>query len=227
METIDTIIQALIFIVPGFMAVEIANAMTSRQPYRRSDKERLSACLLFSFFSWVIVLSIVFLWRWHKGYFPNDLYTLIKSFPLAFFWVPMVAIFIGCLWGLWVRNKLLDSFYDLLKKWKLTDYAGPETLWDYTLRTMQTRWVEVHFKDGKVYYGNITYRSHEPQEPALYLKNVSMWYETFNKDKIERIKSEEFKLQQYAGIYLNVSDIESILFRETPKEQDQNRKPAN
>jgi len=218
------LLQVIYFIVPGFLIIEISRLFTIKSNRQHGEKEKFYTLLIFSLITYFIFFSYRYFSKWDKEFSFN----LEKLYPGSIFWLFVIVVFLGIIWGL-SKEKFFPWFFKKLISIKLSDYTGDESLWETTFREMliegKNRIIEVHLKEGIVYKGKLLYTSHEPYKESICIQPNRRWLEIINenlKDTQKKvfpyITSHEETIDIYKSILIDKSDILYLAFRRTPEE---------
>lgn len=151
--------QAILFLLPGFLAVEVKNFLTPTR--RRSDFERLWESVILSLVAYGVTYSIFLTGA-----------SVVKSAPPTIrttaFVVPdfVVAILLGYLWA-----KVLKShWFSQVAERVGVQYTAEPSFWAELLRfrsqgPLRGGWVRVYLEDGTKYIGTVTRFTTDPNEP--------------------------------------------------------------
>lgn len=151
---VDDVFALLLLVVPGFVVIEVSNAITPRQSMRRSDREKLSGMLMGGLAVFACYLAL-------RGY-ANVRAGLDSLSPTSAGWPEFGLLFgitvaLGLAWGL-LKSRLVPTGYRavscLFRKCGLPSYNGARRVWDDVSDAMRGNYVKVFTTDGRVYYGH-------------------------------------------------------------------------
>lgn len=149
------LIVTLVFLIPGFIALEVANSVSPRTNLKHGDTQRLfSTAIMGGFIFWLYALT---------GYGGN-MQTAFNCAKLEriTWWgtllVGLLAMAVGFLWG-WFRVWFPGAYYRLSERgfarWHLPSYHGMRTVRDAAMIAMKGKHVRVNLSDKRIISGTI------------------------------------------------------------------------
>lgn len=151
--------QAIIFLIPGFLAVEFKNFLTPTR--RRSDFERLVESVVLSLAAFVVTYGVLLsISRAARIAFPN---TRDPAF-IAPDWI--IALALGYSWARVLRS---STFSRIVEKLFGVQYTSEPSFWAEVLRSRNAGpyrggWVRVYLDDGTKYIGAVTRFTTDPNQ---------------------------------------------------------------
>lgn len=196
-STIEEIIIAFVFIIPGFIIDIIASKfliIRKQNVFVHCLYSIIYGIIHFSTFYCIYTLLIDSLSN-HK----NALYIVLVS--LSFFWAMILGIIVG-----YFRQK--NVFIRLLRFFKMNVIDIEETAWDRELNKIEGFYVKINLKNGeKIYgiYGTKSFASNDLDHKDIYLEEMV----GFDEDK-----EEWFELSYLKGVLIPYEQIASLeIFR--------------
>ncbi len=184
---IESIFLILLFIVPGFISVQIKNSLVSKR--ESSESKFLVEIVIFTFLNYTILTQLI-------SYSENFFELKVKVFELRFlakFWA--VSILTGLITGFIIKE---DLYYKVLRKLRITKMAGVPTPWDKIFS--KNSWVIITLLSGEIYEGYVRYVSTYPAQKEIYIEKVRLLDN--DKKTIKELESD--------GIWINYTNIKNI-----------------
>jgi len=165
-DTVDAVLVALAFLVPGFILSAVL-AMTFRRRSNSAADLTLQyltfSCINHGFWSWLIVLMV-------QG---NWLEESPKSFAVLAFAIVFVSpVIIGLLASRMGRKERVQQ---ILSAFGFMVHRFIPTSWDFTFEKERPSWIIVRLKDGSSVYGffgNQSFAGDDPDERDLFIEAV-------------------------------------------------------
>ena len=178
---IADIFVVIFFVLPGYLAWEIANLIA---PYRfnRSETQRLSANIAVGMF---VLITTSILEQKKPSVFVRQLASADYTISwLTFYNVVTVTCLSASFMALW-RIGLYDWIQGLLNRARRIPYRGEKTVWDmarFHINQPEGRLVTVHTTDGWVYNGHMDELSSALGDRDILLRTY--WYGKQQEDGI-------------------------------------------
>ena len=196
MVDINQIINSIIYIIPGFIALSVYYFLIPTR--KRSDFERLISSIIFSIPIYAIIL-----------FFENLLNLYLRAnkeiyIPLSWF----IAVILGLM-----LSKIVSSvwFNNIITSIGIKFKLKPR-VWNEVFDLPEAKWVRVVLSNGNVYIGSLSLYSLDPNDPDkdIFLHPAYL----LKKQSDNEIKSTEFEIVEIIekGVYIRGANIVSVEF---------------
>ena len=149
----------LVFFIPGFISMKVYDLLVpgERRDFSKALVEAIGySAINFALLSWlIIIIHANNFFALHKAWYFIGLVTILFVFPIA-----------------WPFIFLKLSEWKPVAKFIVHPVQKP---WDWVFRKKESRWVIVHFTNGKRIggrYDHKSFASSEPAEEQIYLEEV-------------------------------------------------------
>jgi len=186
-------LQILIFLIPGFIAAVILDALVVRM--EKKELGKIIEALIFSMIIYTIYSSI-------SGKSPISLSKIEGSTTLvydskSFLWLALLSLFIPLLLSFFITN---DLHMKLARKLRITRKTARASVW-FDVFSDLDKHIIINFENGRRICGWPMYHSTKPENPYIFLFNPA-W-----------IQEDEFVDLNIEGILITPEQkIESIEF---------------
>jgi len=156
-------LQILIFLIPGFIAAVILDALVVRM--EKKEVGKIIEALIFSMIIYTIYSSI-------SGKSPISLSKIEESTTLfydskSFLWLALLSLFIPLLFSFFITN---DLHMKLARKLQITRKTARASVW-FDVFSDLDKHIIINFENGRRIYGWPMYHSTKPENPYIFLFN--------------------------------------------------------
>ena len=154
-------LQILIFLIPGFIAAVILDALVVRM--EKKELGKIIEALIFSMIIYTIYSSI-------SGKSPISLSKIEGSTTLvydskSFLWLALLGLFIPLLLSFFITN---DLHMKLARKLRITRKTARTSVW-FDVFSDLNKYIIINFENGRRIYGWPMYYSSKPENPYIFL----------------------------------------------------------